>query len=136
MTARTRGQASTPLPKQSGSKRKPDVARRPSTDAHNPSKLDLMVSLLMRPEGASLAELATATGWQTHSVRGALAGSLKKKGHRIVSQKSDPDKADPDKAGPEKSGPEKSDPDKAGPETSGPDKSGGLRRYRIEAVQQ
>ena len=36
-----------------------------------------------RPEGASLAELVAATGWQAHSVRGALAGSLKRKGHAI-----------------------------------------------------
>ena len=42
-----------------------------------------------RPEGASLAELVAATGWQAHSVRGALAGSLKRKGHAIVSEKLD-----------------------------------------------
>lgn len=55
----------------------------------NLSKLDLMVSLLTRPGGASLAELTTATGWQIHSVRGAIAGSLKKKGHVIGSEKVD-----------------------------------------------
>lgn len=53
------------------------------------SKLDLIVSQLTQPGGASLAELVTATGWQAHSVRGALAGSLKKKGHAIVSEKVD-----------------------------------------------
>lgn len=51
------------------------------------SKLDLIVGQLTRPEGASLAELVAATGWQAHSVRGALAGSLKKKGHAIISEK-------------------------------------------------
>jgi hypothetical protein len=55
--------------------------------AGSPSKLDRMVALLSRPEGASLAELIAATGWQAHSVRGALAGSLKKKGHAISSEK-------------------------------------------------
>ena len=35
--------------------------------------------------GASIDELASATGWQKHSVRGALAGTLKKKGHAISS---------------------------------------------------
>ena len=45
--------------------------------------------MLVRPDGASLAELIAATGWQAHSVRGALAGSLKKKGHVILSEKSD-----------------------------------------------
>lgn len=60
-----------------------------STTAETTSKLDMIVSLLTRPDGASLDELTAATGWQAHSVRGALAGSLKKKGHRIGSQKID-----------------------------------------------
>ncbi|MEO1104795.1 MAG: DUF3489 domain-containing protein [Devosia sp.] len=50
------------------------------------SKLDLIVGRLKRRGGASLAELINITGWQAHSVRGALAGSLKKKGHAIVSE--------------------------------------------------
>ena len=33
--------------------------------------------------------LVAATGWQAHSVRGALAGSLKRKGHAIISEKVD-----------------------------------------------
>ena len=45
--------------------------------------------MLSRPEGASLAELALATGWQAHSVRGALAGNLKRKGCTIRSEKVD-----------------------------------------------
>ena len=53
------------------------------------SKLDTIVALLERREGACLAELTAATGWQTHSVRGALAGSLKKKGHVVGSEKID-----------------------------------------------
>ena len=51
-----------------------------------PSKLDTLVKLLRRPTGASIQELSGATNWQTHSVRGALAGSLKKKGHSISSE--------------------------------------------------
>ena len=50
-----------------------------------PSKLETLVVLLRQPAGASIAELATATGWQHHSVRGALAGALKKKGHAVLS---------------------------------------------------
>jgi lambda repressor-like predicted transcriptional regulator len=57
--------------------------------AATPTKLDQIVAMLSRPEGASLAELATATGWQAHSVRGALAGALKRKGHIILSEKID-----------------------------------------------
>ena len=51
------------------------------------SKLDQVLALLSQPQGASLAELCAATGWQTHSVRGALAGSLKRKGHVVTSDK-------------------------------------------------
>ena len=53
------------------------------------SKLDLVLSMLVRPNGASLGELVAATGWQAHSVRGALAGALKRKGHAILSEKVD-----------------------------------------------
>ena len=42
-------------------------------------KLGLLITLLRRPEGAALAEMMTATGWQAHSVRGALSGAIKKK---------------------------------------------------------
>ena len=59
----------------------------PSADA--PSKLETILALLSRPDGASLAELVAATGWQAHSVRGALAGGLKRKGFTIQSAKVD-----------------------------------------------
>ena len=67
---------------------RPAPPLRPSPAA-TPSKLEQIVALLSRPEGASLAELVAATGWQAHSVRGALAGSLKRKGHAILSEKVD-----------------------------------------------
>ena len=31
--------------------------------------------------------MIAATGWQAHSVRGALAGALKRKGHKVLSEK-------------------------------------------------
>lgn len=50
------------------------------------SKLDTLVGLLERTEGATIAAMMAATGWQAHSVRGALAGACKKKrGLNIVS---------------------------------------------------
>ncbi len=43
------------------------------------TKLAAMISRLSRKQGATTAELAAATGWQHHSVRGAISGALKKK---------------------------------------------------------
>jgi hypothetical protein len=51
-----------------------------------PSKIDTLVTLLRRGSGATIGDLASATGWQKHSVRGALAGTLKNKGHSISSE--------------------------------------------------
>lgn len=55
--------------------------------ARNTSKLETLVALLQSPEGATIAALCDATGWQSHSIRGAMAGSLKRKGYAITSTK-------------------------------------------------
>ena len=54
-----------------------------------PSKLDQVEALLLGDGGASIAELMAATGWQQHSVRGAMAGALKKRGLAISAEKTD-----------------------------------------------
>jgi hypothetical protein len=47
-----------------------------------------LIAMLRAPEGATIAEIVTATGWQPHTVRGAMAGALKKKlGLEITSEK-------------------------------------------------
>ena len=52
------------------------------------TKHAMMIELLKRPGGATLAEIVEATGWQVHTVRGAMAGALKKKlGLAIISDK-------------------------------------------------
>ena len=51
------------------------------------TKLARLLDLLRRPEGTTLAEMCAATGWQVHSVRGAMAGALKRKGHALSSEK-------------------------------------------------
>jgi hypothetical protein len=51
------------------------------------TKLDRLTALLGRTKGASIAEMMEATGWQAHSVRGALAGALRKRGLTINSAK-------------------------------------------------
>ena len=38
-----------------------------------------MIELLKRPEGATVEQIAEATGWQKHTIRGAISGALKKK---------------------------------------------------------
>jgi hypothetical protein len=43
------------------------------------TKQKRMLTLLSRPEGASIEEMMQATDWQQHSVRGFLAGTVKKK---------------------------------------------------------
>ena len=53
------------------------------------SKLDLLIARRRRPAGASIEDLAKVTGWQAHSVRGAMAGALRKKGHAVTSDKVD-----------------------------------------------
>ena len=43
-----------------------------------------IITLLQRPEGATIAEIVLATGWQAHSARGAMSGTLRKKLGLIV----------------------------------------------------
>jgi len=50
---------------------KPGAARRGSKTAQ-------VLDLLQRPDGATLKELMRATGWQPHSVRGFISGTLGK----------------------------------------------------------
>lgn len=38
-----------------------------------------LVEMLHRPDGATLDEMTDATGWQRHTVRGAISGALKKR---------------------------------------------------------
>ncbi len=54
-----------------------------------PSKLDQITALLLRAEGVSVPAMMSATGWQAHSVRGAMAGALKKRGLIVTSNKVD-----------------------------------------------
>jgi hypothetical protein len=54
------------------------------------SKTETILELLRRPGGVSAAELMKATGWQPHSVRGFLSGTVgKKMGLAVVSAKTE-----------------------------------------------
>ena len=51
----------------------------PPSDARPPSKQNAVIAMLRRPEGATVEEVASATVWQRHTVRGVFSGTLKKK---------------------------------------------------------
>src|SRR3979490_894107 len=69
--------------KRSGAKKPPALsprATKASSDRVKPdSKQDRIVALLQRPEGATLDALVKETEWQKNSVRGFLAGTVRKK---------------------------------------------------------
>lgn len=50
-----------------------------SKPQRTPSKSEIILQALKRKRGASLDELCTITGWQTHSIRGHISGTLRKK---------------------------------------------------------
>jgi hypothetical protein len=43
------------------------------------TKQATMIEMLKRPEGATVEQIAAVTGWQHHTIRGAISGALKKK---------------------------------------------------------
>ena len=50
-----------------------------------------LIAMLRQPDGATVEEIVTALGWQPHTVRGAIAGALKKKlGLNVTSEKVEP----------------------------------------------
>jgi hypothetical protein len=54
------------------------------------SKQAQVIAMLRRPEGATVRQICELTGWQNHTVRGALSGALKRKLRlTITSSKSD-----------------------------------------------
>ncbi len=64
------------------------ASSRSTSSARPGTKLASLISLLSRKDGATIADLMKATGWQAHSVRGAISGYLKKKlGLGVISEK-------------------------------------------------
>ena len=51
----------------------------PRGDPQRPTKQDVVIAMLRQPEGATVDEVTSVTGWQRHTVRGVFSGSLKKK---------------------------------------------------------
>jgi hypothetical protein len=53
------------------------------------SKTAQVVAMLQRKDGATLEEIMKKMGWQRHTVRGFMAGAMKKAGYTVESFKSD-----------------------------------------------
>jgi hypothetical protein len=65
----------------------PDAAPKPRTPREG-TKQAKLIAMLRAPNGATIEEITAATGWQSHTVRGAMAGTLKKKlGLEVASEK-------------------------------------------------
>jgi predicted ArsR family transcriptional regulator len=81
------------MAKTSKAKTKPAQKRKAQTKAKMPgtranSKQAQLIEMLKRPEGATIDEIVKKFDWQAHTVRGALAGALKKKlGLNVQSEK-------------------------------------------------
>lgn len=92
LTAPRRAKATPQPPRQKRAARRQTVkatsgdtagATTPPTPKGPSGKLGIVVGLMRRPEGATVTQMGEATGWQKHSVRGALAGALKRK-HKLT----------------------------------------------------
>ena len=79
----TNMEATMPKPNRTTTKNTHETTKPPT-----PTKSEKIVRLLKRRSGATISELQDVTGWQAHSVRGAIAGTIKKKlGHSVISEK-------------------------------------------------
>ena len=84
--AKSQKPAKTAAPAEKTARTAPAGTPAPTPREH--TKQATMIAMLQRKNGATIAEIVEATGWQPHTVRGAFAGALKKKlGLNIVSEK-------------------------------------------------
>lgn len=65
-----------------------EASTAPWVPAKRESKINLVLQMLRRAQGASIEQISQATRWLPHTTRAALTG-LKKKGHAVTSVKLD-----------------------------------------------
>jgi hypothetical protein len=65
--------------KKSGKSVKPKAEKKATRPVRSDSKQAQLIAMLKRAKGASIEEIVEAFDWQPHTVRGAIAGALKKK---------------------------------------------------------
>ena len=69
---------------------KPKAAAKPAATPRAESKQSQLIAMLKQPDGATIVEIAKALEWLPHTIRGAIAGALKKKlGLKVESEKVD-----------------------------------------------
>jgi hypothetical protein len=78
-TAPTPAQQVAPVAPKKTKAAKGATAKDATSTARGGSKKAIVLELIRRPDGASLKEIADATQWQAHSIRGFISGSLGKK---------------------------------------------------------
>ncbi len=55
-----------------------------------PTKQAKVITMLQRPDGATIDEIVAATDWQRHTVRGVISGALRKKlGLSVLAEKTE-----------------------------------------------
>jgi hypothetical protein len=73
------GRAATPAKRKTTAAKRGKAAPAEKTALRAGTKQAKMIEMLKRPKGATVEQIAAATGWQHHTIRGAISGALKKK---------------------------------------------------------
>lgn len=61
------------------SRKSPRAASKPQACDPSRTKQSQLIALLGAPPGASMSQMISLTGWQAHTVRGAISGALRKR---------------------------------------------------------
>jgi len=75
------------IPAKAAPKAKKTAKKEESAGPREGSKTAQVVALLQRKNGATLVEIMEKMGWQRHTVRGFMAGAMKKAGYTVESFK-------------------------------------------------